>query len=653
MLGFLKSKGKLVLSLGVVILVIALAILGYVFLRIDKSLIKDLVVVKRTVYAQEKSTGGLLAMNFNRDNEKYQYVNAAIDFNKDGKFSSYQADGQTQEEWVVENMEPKIKKDEGLGLAIPLVDLSLDNQKDFPVKVVFSKEKLANWQGERKFGSATLSSTIKSIEKNDLSEIYQPDPEKIRSGGFSGNFFASSASASENDPPPRPTNINEEQDALIEAGQSDEGSTSDQSQSSGEGSQNQSPDKEKTVQSLAKEFDNSHSNMPDLDQKKNECAPTATANSLLWLAAKGEYLDKLPQTAPELIDKLKTNFKWTAHGVDVKNNYMEGKATTISQLGLPLETHAVGKPFDLNIVAKIAQEIAKGQDVEIDLAYYKMNPDGTGERIGGHMVTVVGARGTKDAQYLDIHDPSTTGENKTDSYKINGSNVIGYTSGTTQTFIRYAIAESPITPPTITPSTSSTPINPTSTATINSNPNATNTITSKVNASTSPSIITSSSSSPTSTNTSDGQQTSSPTSSSTSASPTTSSAPTFTSHYETYIGNADNGYVNDINIKITPTQLGGKSFNGVKVDFGGQGLPTPYSSNTNINLAGWGATADWNCSLGTTVTCQGTTIFTLNTKSIFAFFFTESLAGAPNNLTVQLLENSVTAATLSVPLQNP
>lgn len=42
----------------------------------------------------------------------------------------------------------------------------------------------------------------------------------------------------------------------------------------------------------------------------------------------------------------------------------------------------------------------------------------------------------------------------------------------------------------------------------------------------------------------------------------------------------------------------------------------------------------------------------LNTKSIWAFFFTESIAGAPSNLTVELLENGVTSATLNVPLQN-
>lgn len=142
---------------------------------------------------------------------------------------------------------------------------------------------------------------------------------------------------------------------------------------------------------------------------------------------------------------------------------------------------------------------------------------------------------------------------------------------------------------------------------------------------------------------------STPTPTSTPTSPT----PTFSAHYETYTGNADNGYVNDINIKITPAELGGKTFNGIRVDLGGQSLPTPYSSNTNINLAGWGATPDWNCSLGTSVTCQGTTIFNLNTKSIFAFFFTESLSGAPSNLSVQLLENNATAATLTVPLQNP
>lgn len=82
---------------------------------------------------------------------------------------------------------------------------------------------------------------------------------------------------------------------------------------------------------------------------------------------------------------------------------------------------------------------------------------------------------------------------------------------------------------------------------------------------------------------------SSPTSSSTPTStPTVTPTPTFSTHYETYTGNADNGYINDINIKITPTDLAGKTFNGIRVDLGGQGLPTPYSSNTNINLGGWG-----------------------------------------------------------------
>lgn len=621
MLDFLKTRGKWVLALGMVILVMVLGILGYYFFGIDKSLIKDLVVVKRTVYGEEKSTGGLLSMNFNQDNQKYQYVNVVVDFNKDGKFSSYQADNQTQEEWVVENMEPKIKKDEGLGLAISLADLNIESRADFPVKIIFSRKKLVNWQGEKKLGTAILLSTIKLIEKNDLSEIYQPDPEKIRSGGFFGNSFTSNASASENDLPQRPANINEEEEALTGDNQSGEVPISDESQSSGEGQQGQPAEKEKTVKSLAKEFDSSHSNMPDLDQKKNECAPTATANSLLWLAAKGDYLDKLPETAPELIAKLKTNFKWNENGIDVKNNYLDGKKATIDQLGLSLETHAVGKPFDLNIVAKIAQEIDKGQDVEIDLAYYKMNPDGTGERTGGHMVTVVGARGTKDAQYLDIHDPATTGENKTETYKINGSGVIGYTSGTTATFIRYAIAESPSTPPTITPSDSSTPTTPTSTSTIISSPKPTSTEITESNATSTTSA--------------------SPTSTSSSTSTPTATTPTFSGYYDKFFGDS----VTTFGVKITPTDLAGKTFNGLEIDHNGQGLPAPYGSNTNLNLTGYD-NSGWSCvCTGDKYRCSGSNSMQANVKTVWSLWF-DSDINPPSSLNIDLLtDGSVTAST--------
>lgn len=637
MLSFIRSKGKWLLSLGVLILLIILGVLGYGFLRIDKSLIKDLVVVKRTVYAQEKSTGGLLAMTFNRDNQKYQYVNVAIDFNKDGEFSSYQTDNQAQEEWVVENMEPKIKKDEGLGLAIPLTDLDIDNQKDFPVKIIFSTKKLANWQGEQKFSSATLSSTIKAIEKNDLSEIYQPDPEKIRSGGFFGDFSASNVYASENDLPQRPANINDQEEALTGDGQSSEDPASDQNQSSGEGSQGQSTSKEKTVQSLAKEFDASHSNMPDLDQKKNECAPMATANSLLWLAAKGEYLDKLPQTAPELIAKLKTNFKWTENGVDVQKNYLEGKATTISQLGLPLETHAVGKPFDLNIVAKIAQEIAKGQDVEIDLAYYEMNADGTGERIGGHMVTVVGARGTRDAQYLDIHDPATTGENKTETYKINGTNVVGYTSGTTTTFIRYAIAESPITPPATPIDDSSTTEIPTSDITITTGD--------KPSTTTTPSTTTNTTTTPTtdSTNTTNNNSNTSSTTATTST-PTPTPTPTSTSEEPTFSGlyetgtNETSGY---LNLMATPTNLASQNFYGMQIDLSTQNpaMTSPNSVMSNVNLEGWNDTS-WACSInGTIIRCHGNKPMIINVKSIITLYYPLPFnLGLPNPIIVYILD---------------
>src|SRR3990167_1526131 len=220
---------------------------------------------------------------------------------------------------------------------------------------------------------------------------------------------------------------------------------------------------EKTVETLGKEFDVFHDgDMPDITQAKNECVPTSTANSLLWLAQKNKFSDKMPKTGAEIISELKTDLKWSATGVKVEEDYLTGKQAFIERHKLPLATHLVGsKAFDLNIVAKIAQELRKGQDVEIHLVYFQEKADGSWQQSGAHMVTAVGARGARDGQQtIEIHDPLSPGPSKLDIYKVNGSNVKDYKYGT-MTYIKQAYAESPVTPPATPPDDSSTPTNAT------------------------------------------------------------------------------------------------------------------------------------------------------------------------------------------------
>src|SRR3990167_1973927 len=158
----------------------------------------------------------------------------------------------------------------------------------------------------------------------------------------------------------------------------------------------------------------------------------------------------MPKTGAEIINELKTDLKWLENGVKGEEDYLTGKQAFISRHKLPLVTHLVGsKAFDLNIVAKIAQELRKGQDVEIQLVYFQVKADGSWQQTGAHMVTAVGARGARDGQQtIEIHDPLSPGPSKLDIYKVNGSNVKDYKYGNL-TYIKFAYAESPITPPTV------------------------------------------------------------------------------------------------------------------------------------------------------------------------------------------------------------
>lgn len=393
--------------------------------KIDSGTIGSQVTLTRVVMNGEKTSTAYSAIPFLHDRKGSNYLNLAIDLNHDGKIASYTVNATTQEEWVVQNFPLPVFADEGVNANFTLSDFDVDSKKDFSLTAVLTTQRLDNWDGGRISGSAMRTVVVATIGIEETSDRATVDPNGIGSTGPG--------------------------DASVPPGQ---------------------PVKEKTVSSLAKEFSVFHEGVPDMDQKINECVPTSAANSLRWLAKGNNFTDKLPLSDTELLGELKDDMKWKVEsGIIVDQNFLTGKDAFVSRHKLPIVTHQVGGKFDINIVAKIAEELRKGQDVEIDMEYGEYKADGSYERRGGHMVTVVGATGTADSQYLDIHDPLSSGPSKLDRYKIDGTRVVDYKyEGKAVTYIRYAYAESPTTPPSEPVNDSTTPPDGTTTTPVIQSP---------------------------------------------------------------------------------------------------------------------------------------------------------------------------------------
>lgn len=142
--------------------------------------------------------------------------------------------------------------------------------------------------------------------------------------------------------------------------------------------------------------------MPDIAQKSMECGPTSCANSLLWLAKKHGFGDKLPRKQDDLIKGLMKAMT----GSDARPfpglaaGWMRaGKIKYAKEQGLPIivkggntDADAKGaKAFDF-----IKKEFDAGEDVEMLINW----PGG-----GAHWVTVVGYAVKGDRLFVKVNDP--------------------------------------------------------------------------------------------------------------------------------------------------------------------------------------------------------------------------------------------------------
>ena len=396
---------------------------------------------------------GYFTVGFVKDIQDRRFVNIAVDFNGDGTWTTYPVGQTTQTEWVAQNMSAYVALSETYSFPFSIDDVSILARGNFKARVMMSERPIAvtseaaGWNGTVPGGAlASADFTVAKVKTFDVDALASPDPDELGTTGASlaaplplqalFNMVPKAAAA------PSPA-IRLLADATI-------------------------------TDSVY------HPGVPNLVQGHNECIPTSTANSLLWLADKYKFKDKMPGTPADLISELKTDFKWTARsGVYVASSkenptgdgYLNGMGKFVNDRNLPIDVHQIGGRFDDNIFAKVMAELKKGQDVILDLEYQLPV---TGRRIAGHGITIVGGwTASTGTNYLDVHDPANASAG-TSSYAVDGT-----TMGKAQTlaekvrpggtfrkganvYIRFAFAESPSsttgTPP-VTPVTP-TPVTP-------------------------------------------------------------------------------------------------------------------------------------------------------------------------------------------------
>src|SRR3990167_416035 len=179
-----------------------LAVLGmWLWLgQVDAKIISQDTIIRRVVIGSAKTENAYLSLAYTADSQKYLYVNVVIDLNQDGKFASYQRDGKTQKEWVIQNMDTKVFANEGGNYDFKLIDPDVDNRKNFATKIILTKGPLKNWQGKKIRGSGYQTTKTPSLEIDDVGARFTINPEGKTSGGFTENLVTPALAQSEQIP---------------------------------------------------------------------------------------------------------------------------------------------------------------------------------------------------------------------------------------------------------------------------------------------------------------------------------------------------------------------------------------------------------------------------------------------------------------------
>jgi len=361
------------------------------------SIIGDGIDLVRVGMFGQKADFGFVKVPFLKESDTLKFLNVAVDLNNDQNFATYKVNDQTQPEWLVQNMPVKfIDGENSFSFFFP--DKTVDDAipaGGLILRAVLSRDliNVSDWDGSVPQETDSKDIRIKIIIFEDVGDLLSPAPGKIGNFGFlysDGyiNFIEPAFAATD------------------------------------------------TV-------DVFHPNVPDINQKKNECAPTSAANSLLWLAKKFKFEDKLPSQG-ELIEELKNDMNWQADGID-SEDFLKGKEKITERRKFPLINHEVGKSDGSTTFDKMAEELKKEQDVEMMILF----KDANGKTIGGHCVTVVGVmRLPSGTEIIHVHDPGTPGPASMEAYRLDktdmGVRIVNYPYG--RAYISFAVSESYVKP---------------------------------------------------------------------------------------------------------------------------------------------------------------------------------------------------------------
>lgn len=164
--------------------------------------------------------------------------------------------------------------------------------------------------------------------------------------------------------------------------------------------------------------------VPDLTQRKAECAPTAAANSLISLAKEHGADGKLPADPLTIIDELKGDMRWTPADGVLPDDFVRGKNEWAAKKGLPIRTEMIGDAQGTKTVDALFDALKNGKAAELRLRFAEPNGRGGYKVTGGHLVTVVSVTKTDNGTFIDVNDPRTP--NGTETYHIEGNQIEGY-----------------------------------------------------------------------------------------------------------------------------------------------------------------------------------------------------------------------------------
>lgn len=174
------------------------------------------------------------------------------------------------------------------------------------------------------------------------------------------------------------------------------------------------------------QFNKDVPDLPARKGKKNECVALSIANSLLWLAKKNNFGNKLPGNVNDLLDEINTDVKYVKDKGANPADIQPGKEKLIQDRQLPVTSTKIDTPINVNtntsnVWQKMVEELQKGEDVELVMEF---KPNSQSDQVSGsHAVTVVGASSKGNKKYITVHD-SVTPKDLNDTYEVSGDGQI-------------------------------------------------------------------------------------------------------------------------------------------------------------------------------------------------------------------------------------